>query len=66
MKVIAAVIGWIVGVQGALGVAGRVFSDEPWGVMRHWWDVPTGAYAALALLGGVLALWGETGHRKRA
>ncbi|MFJ3903127.1 hypothetical protein [Streptomyces sp. NPDC090025] len=54
-----AVIGWIALVQGALGFAGRVFGDEPWGLLQKWWDIPNAGYIALFAVGVVLAFWGE-------
>ncbi|HET6860993.1 MAG TPA: hypothetical protein VFH94_28325 [Streptomyces sp.] len=65
MKEIVAIIGWVVGIQGALGVLGREFGDGPWGLVQQWWDVPTAGYVVLAVVGAVLALWGESGRRKR-
>ncbi|WP_367044117.1 hypothetical protein [Streptomyces sp. Je 1-332] len=65
MKEIIAIVGWVLGIQGALGAAGRIFGDEPWGLLQKWWDVPTPAYLALFALGAALAIWGET-SKKRA
>ncbi|WP_228983569.1 hypothetical protein [Streptomyces sp. DH12] len=60
MKELVALIGWVAGIQGALGVAGRYFGDHPWGLLQKWWDVPTPAYVALAVVGALLAAYGET------
>ncbi|WP_434594509.1 hypothetical protein [Streptomyces sp. A5-4] len=65
MKETVAIIGWVVGIQGALGVLGRTFGDGPWGLLHRWWEIPTAGYAALAVVGAVLAVWGEAGRRKR-
>ncbi|MEV0529481.1 hypothetical protein AB0I66_39290 [Streptomyces sp. NPDC050439] len=64
MKEIIAIVGWVVGIQGALGAAGRLFGDEPWGLFHKWWDVPTPAYLALAVAGAALAVWGETAKKR--
>ncbi|MFV0128428.1 hypothetical protein ACLGI4_12025 [Streptomyces sp. HMX112] len=67
MREIVAVIGWIVGVQGALGIAGRVFGDGPWGLIAKWWEIPTAGYAALAVAGLALGAYGERARaRQRA
>ncbi len=60
-----AVIGWITAVQGALGAGGRLFGDEPWGLLQKWWDIPTAGYVVLLVAGAVIAPAGEAG-RKRA
>ncbi|MEV6401092.1 hypothetical protein AB0M39_41025 [Streptomyces sp. NPDC051907] len=65
MKEIIAIIGWVVGIQGALGVAGRNFGDGPWGLLHKWWEIPTGGYIALAVVGLAMAVWGER-TKKRA
>ncbi|MEV2256880.1 hypothetical protein AB0I94_41135 [Streptomyces sp. NPDC050147] len=65
MKEIIAIVGWVVGIQGALGAAGRIFGDESWGLIHKWWDVPTPGYVALLLVGAALAIWGES-SKKRA
>ncbi|ARX85488.1 hypothetical protein ACFWZT_27325 [Streptomyces alboflavus] len=64
MKEIIAIIGWIVGVQGALGLAGRLFGDGPWGLVHKWWDIPTAGYAVLLAVGAVLAFYGEQGRAR--
>ncbi|MCF3123657.1 hypothetical protein IPZ68_28700 [Streptomyces arenae] len=60
MKQIIAIVGWIVGIQGALGVVGRTFGDKPWGALHQWWDISTPLYVLLAVVGGALALYGES------
>ncbi|WP_369215754.1 hypothetical protein [Streptomyces flavofungini] len=65
MKEIISIVGWVVGIQGALGAGGRLFGDEPLGVLHQWWDIPTPLYVAMAAVGAVLALYGET-SKKRA
>ncbi|OII68211.1 MULTISPECIES: hypothetical protein [unclassified Streptomyces] len=60
MRELVTLAGWFVGVQGVLGIAGRYFGDRPWGVLHRWWDLPTPAYAVLALVGAALAVYGES------
>ncbi|MFG3495593.1 hypothetical protein [Streptomyces sp. NPDC047928] len=67
MREIVAVAGWFTGVQGLLGIAGRMFGDGPWGLLPRWWDVPTAGYAVIAVAGAALAVYGETAKaRKRS
>ncbi|MFF7182913.1 hypothetical protein [Streptomyces sp. NPDC008121] len=60
-----AVIGWVTLVQGVLGAGGRMFGDQPWGLLHKWWDIPTAGYIALAIVGVAIAAWGEV-TKKRA
>ncbi|MFF8288500.1 hypothetical protein ACF068_04590 [Streptomyces sp. NPDC016309] len=60
MREIVAIIGWVAGIQGVLGFAGGTFGDEPWGLLHQWWEIPTAGYAVIAVLGAVLAVYGET------
>lgn len=68
MRETTAIIGWVVGIQGLLGVIGREFTDagRPWGLISKWWEVPTGGYVALAVVGAVLAVYGESTRRRKA
>ncbi|MEE1751884.1 hypothetical protein [Streptomyces sp. SP18CS02] len=66
MKEIVAVIGWIVGVQGALGAAGRTWGDGPWGLLDKWWDIPTAGYVVIMLAGAALAVYGEAAKQRAA
>ncbi|OEJ94980.1 hypothetical protein [Streptomyces thermolilacinus] len=66
MRELVGLLGWFMGAQGVLGIAGRVYRGEPWGVLQQWWDLPTPVYVALAVAGAALALYGETGKRGRA
>lgn len=66
MRKLVGLLGWFTGAQGVLGIAGHVCRGEPWGVLRHWWDLPTPVYAVLAVAGAALAWYGETGKRGRA
>ncbi|MEU7583889.1 hypothetical protein AB0B50_40640 [Streptomyces sp. NPDC041068] len=65
MKEIIAIAGWVVGIQGALGFAGRVWGDNPWGLLHKWWDIPTPLYAVLFVIGAALALYGETTKKRQ-
>ncbi|WP_236242766.1 hypothetical protein [Streptomyces sp. CC228A] len=60
MRELVALVGWLVGIQGVLGIAGRAFGDHPWGLLHRWWDIPTPGYAVLALVGAALAVYRET------
>ncbi|MEV0126336.1 hypothetical protein AB0I16_33130 [Streptomyces sp. NPDC050703] len=64
MREIIAIVGWVVGIQGALGTAGRLFGDGPWGLLHQWWDIPTPLYVALFVAGAALAVYGETGKKR--
>jgi hypothetical protein len=59
-----AVIGWIAAVQGGLGAGGRIFGNEPWGLLHLWWDVPTAGYLALLAVGLVVALTAESARKR--
>jgi hypothetical protein len=62
---IVALIGWVVGIQGVLGFAGRTWGSGDWGLLHLWFAPHVAVYVAMALVGAALALWGETA-RKRA
>ncbi|MGH4032373.1 hypothetical protein ACQB60_25935 [Actinomycetota bacterium Odt1-20B] len=64
MKEIITIIGWVVGIQGALGVLGRLFTGDSWGLLQKWWDIPTPGYLVLFVLGAALAIWGETSKQR--
>ncbi|MFE6166218.1 hypothetical protein ACFQ7F_45850 [Streptomyces sp. NPDC056486] len=64
MKEIISIVGWVAGIQGALGFAGRLFGDEPWGLLQKWWDIPTPGYLALFIVGAALAIWGESSKQR--
>ncbi|QEU92657.1 hypothetical protein CP970_18655 [Streptomyces kanamyceticus] len=66
MKEIIAVVGWVVGVQGGLGVGGRVFGDEPWGLLHKWWDVPTPLYVVLFVGGVSVAVYAEVAKKRKS
>ncbi|MCE4947841.1 hypothetical protein LVX13_32760 [Streptomyces albulus] len=60
-----AIIGFFVMVQGGLGLAGLFFADGPWGVLRHWVELPWPAYGALFVAGAALMVWGESDRKRK-
>ncbi|MEV8528029.1 MULTISPECIES: hypothetical protein [unclassified Streptomyces] len=64
-KQVVGPLGWVVGIQGALGLAGGLFGDGPWGFLHKLADVPPVGYLALLVLGAVPAVWAETGKKQR-
>ncbi|WP_411128512.1 hypothetical protein [Streptomyces sp. x-19] len=60
-----AIIGFIVMVQGALGLFGLLFFDGPWGVLRHVVDLPWPAYAGVFAAGAALMVWGEPDRKRK-
>ncbi|KUL33637.1 hypothetical protein ADL22_32545 [Streptomyces sp. NRRL F-4489] len=53
------IVGFFVMLQGALGLIGLFFFDGPWGVLRHWFDLPWPAYLGVFAAGLALMAWGE-------
>lgn len=64
MKEICAWVGWIVGIQGGLGLMGPVWGDGPQGLVALWFDPPAAVYVALLVGGLALGIWAD-GSRKR-
>ncbi|KOU38155.1 hypothetical protein [Streptomyces sp. WM6378] len=64
-KQVVGSLGWVVGIQGALGFAGGLFGNGPWGFLHKIADIPPGGYLALLALGAVPAVWAEMGKRPR-
>ncbi|MGX1505246.1 UNVERIFIED_CONTAM: hypothetical protein RKD43_003871 [Streptomyces graminofaciens] len=64
MREIAAIIGWVTGVQGVLGRPGPTFGDKPWGLLHQRWDLPSAGYIAVAAAGVALALTAETAKKR--
>ncbi|KOT55722.1 MULTISPECIES: hypothetical protein [Streptomyces] len=59
------IIGIIIVIQGAMGALGRTFTDgRGWGILPHWFDLPTPFYVAMAVAGLGL-LWWEDADKKR-
>lgn len=50
--------------QGVMGFIGQTFSDGAWGVLPHFFDLPTACYLLLFAAGVALLAWGEV-DRKR-
>ncbi|MEU2788400.1 hypothetical protein [Streptomyces sp. NPDC007100] len=60
------IIGIIVLIQGAMGALGRTFTDGTgWGILPHWFDLPTLAYAGMAAVGLALIAWEEADKKRR-
>ncbi|MFH8345810.1 hypothetical protein [Streptomyces sp. NPDC018045] len=60
------IIGIIVLIQGALGALGRTFTDSTgWGILPHWYDLPTLGYVAMAAAGLALIAWEEADKKRR-
>lgn len=57
-------IGWVAAIQGALGAAGQIFGDGPWGLLHQWWEIPVGGYLVLFLVGAAIAFMGESARRR--
>ncbi|MGX2996587.1 hypothetical protein JNUCC64_20320 [Streptomyces sp. JNUCC 64] len=64
MKKFLCVVGWIVGVQGALGFFGPYVADRRLGLLPTWFDLPAAVYAGLLVVGVAVGLWGEPAFRK--
>lgn len=60
MKETVEIVGWVLGIRGAIGVTGRVLSDSDRGLVHTVIDSPpTALYVVLAVVGAAPALWGE-------
>ncbi|MET7799780.1 hypothetical protein [Streptomyces decoyicus] len=58
-------IGFIVMIQGAMGFVGQTFFDHAWGLLPHWFELPSAAYAGLFAAGAALAVWGDTAKKRK-
>ncbi|MEN2420183.1 hypothetical protein AABB02_19035 [Streptomyces rimosus] len=64
MRALIGAIGVIVLIQGAMGALGRTFTDGTgWGILPHWYDLPTLVYVGMAVVGLALLVWGEAGKK---
>ncbi|MGV9314700.1 hypothetical protein ACWDR0_21315 [Streptomyces sp. NPDC003691] len=60
------IVGWVAGIQGALGAGGLLFGDGPWGVVHQYWDLSVAGYIVLLVAGILLVGAAEVGkHRSR-
>ena len=51
--------------QGAMGVIGQAFFDGAWGVLPHFFELPTAFYVLLSAAGMALAAWGEADKKRK-
>ncbi|MDG4858975.1 hypothetical protein P8605_12555 [Streptomyces sp. T-3] len=65
LREVLAIIGWVAGIQGALGAVGRLTTGNDWGMLHRWFDPPIALYVVLAVLGFALAAYTER-DRQRA
>ncbi|MBB5937991.1 hypothetical protein [Streptomyces zagrosensis] len=65
MRELVGIAGIVIAIQGALGVCGRIVGEKPWGLLQQWFDIPTPGYVGIAVVGLVLALWGESARIAR-
>ncbi|GAU67775.1 hypothetical protein SSP35_05_03420 [Streptomyces sp. NBRC 110611] len=59
------IIGFIFMIQGALGFVSQTFFDRTWGLLAHWFDLPSVAYLGLFAAGAALAVWGDMDRKRR-
>ncbi|QDY78388.1 hypothetical protein [Streptomyces qinzhouensis] len=59
------IVGWVVGIQGALGAGGLLFGDKPWGFVHQFWDLSVAAYLVLLAVGIVLVAVVEKNKHSR-
>ncbi|MCX4664537.1 hypothetical protein [Streptomyces uncialis] len=64
MKEICAWTGWIVGIQGGLGLLGPVWGDGPQGLLHHWFDLSPAAYAVILVGGLALGIWADISRKR--
>ncbi|MFD5554938.1 MULTISPECIES: hypothetical protein [unclassified Streptomyces] len=64
MKEILAIVGWVVGIQGGLGLFGPVFGDQPMGLLHLWFDLPAAVYAVLLVGGLALGVWADVSRKR--
>ncbi|MFI1161678.1 hypothetical protein [Streptomyces sioyaensis] len=58
-------LGFIVMMQGAMGFIGQTFSDGAWGVLPHFFELPTACYLLLFAAGVALLAWGEVDRKRK-
>lgn len=65
MRGIIGVIGFIVMLQGAMGFIGQVFFDGGWGLLPHWFDLPSVAYLGVFAVGAALGVWADADKKRK-
>ncbi|CAM5248600.1 hypothetical protein GCM10010329_08520 [Streptomyces spiroverticillatus] len=60
-----AIIGWVIGIQGALGFIGRTWSDGDWGLLHLWFTPPTALYIVMAIVGLTLGIAVDVARKKQ-
>ncbi|WP_327703562.1 hypothetical protein [Streptomyces decoyicus] len=58
-------LGFIIMIQGVMGFVGQVFFDGAWGLLPHWFDLPSAAYVGLFAAGAALAVWGDAARKRK-
>ncbi|MEU9119595.1 hypothetical protein AB0C96_07005 [Streptomyces sp. NPDC048506] len=58
-------IGFIVMLQGAMGFIGQTFFDGAWGLLAHWFELPSLAYVGIFAAGAALAVWGDVDKKRK-
>ncbi|GGW08200.1 hypothetical protein GCM10010500_78590 [Streptomyces nigrescens] len=48
-----------------MGFIGQVFFDGAWGLLPHWFTLPSPAYVGLFAAGAALAVWGDTARKRK-
>lgn len=52
-------------IQGAMGFIGQTFSDHAWGLLPHFFELPTACYLLLFAAGVALIAWGEVDKKRK-
>lgn len=60
------ILGFIIMIQGVMGFIGQVFFGHAWGLLPHWFDLPSAAYVGLVAAGAALAVWGDADKKRKA
>ncbi|MEU5546662.1 hypothetical protein AB0G85_30380 [Streptomyces sioyaensis] len=58
-------LGFIIMIQGAMGFIGQTFSDHAWGLLPHFFELPTVCYLLLVAAGVALIAWGEVDRKRK-
>ncbi|MFG2864143.1 hypothetical protein [Streptomyces sioyaensis] len=58
-------LGFIIMIQGAMGFIGQTFSDHAWGLLPHFFELPTACYLLLFAAGVALIAWGEVDKKRK-